>query len=223
MLGEIVNKFNKIYTPLLPKLCKLLRKTNTDVCAAPFINFFRLVISHYLSHVLRTKAQLVQPPKIGCGCSDCRELDRFLAGKQSQYTFRISRTRIDHLEFRIRCASGDLVTQETQYHENYNWYLVLTKTHAFRFATMWEYRLQVVYDMFTAIGTNNVEKIMGDRYVDVCKALEGRDAFCLDDTAAQQPDVPSLASTPTVNTRTTSVIGGKRKREPEVIDLADSD
>ena len=112
------------------------------------------------------------------------------------------------------------MTHETHDHKDPN-HFVVTKSHAFRFASMWEYRLQVVNDIFTAIGTKNVEKIMGDRYVDVCKALEGRDAFCLDDTAAQAQG-QQLLSTSIVNT-TTSVIGGKRKREPEVIDLANSD
>jgi hypothetical protein len=222
--ADVVIKFNKVYTPVLPQLCKLLRKTNIDVCAVPFIDFFRLLISHYLCHILRTKGELKQPPKLGCGCSECQELDRFLAGKQSQYIFRISGQRIDHLKAQIRAGSraGDLVEPETRYHENHP-HLVITKTHAFRFETMWEYRLQIVYDMFTAIGTKNVEKIMGDRYVDLLKALEGQVGFCLDDTAAQRQksNVSGPASTSTVNTTTTSVIGGKRKREPEVIDLTD--
>jgi len=51
---------------------------------------------------------------------------------------------------------------------------------------MWECRLQVVTDMFKAIGPKNAENIMGDRYVDVHKALKGQDAFRLDDTAAQR-------------------------------------
>ncbi len=170
--------------------------------------------------MLRTKGQLKPPPKLGCGCGDCQELDRFLAGKQSQYTFHISALRISHLGAQIgKGLAGGLVKQETQHHPPSH--LVITKTHAFRFESMWEYRLQIVYDMFTAIGTKNVEKIMGDRYVDVCKALEGRDGFRLDDTAAQRQQWDVLpAPTSTVNT-TTSVIGGKRKREPEVIDLTD--
>ena len=219
--GEVVDKFNKIYMPLLPKLCKLLQKTNTDLCAPPFVDFLRLLISHHLCYVLRTKGQQAQPRKIGCGCGDCQELDRFIAGKQSQYTFHISRPRRGHLKSMMANA-GDLVTQETQYQGN-PYRLIVTKTHAFRSASMWEYRLQVVNDMFEVIGTKNVEKIMGDRYVDVRKALKGRDAFRLDDAAAQrQPEnVSSHASTSTVDT--TSVIGGKRKLEPEVIDLTDSD
>lgn len=205
--GEVVDKFNKIYTPLLPELCKLLRKTNTDVCAAPFIDFFRLLISHYLSYVLRTKGQRAPPPKTGCGCGCCEELDDFLAGKQSQFTFFTARR--DHLKSRVEKV-GNLVIEETQ-----PFSLAVTKTPAFLSASMWEYRLQVVNDMFKAIGTKNVETIMGDRYVDVRKALKGRHAFHLDETAVlerQQQNLPSDASTSTVST-TTSVIGGKRKQD----------
>ena len=214
--GEVVDKFNKIYMPLLPNLCKLLRKTNTDLCAPPFIDFLRLLISHHLCYVLRTKGQQAQPRKIGCGCGDCQELDGFLAGKKSKYTFHIAEPRRAHLKSRMNNA-GDLVTQKTQY-QGKPYPLIVTKTHAF-----WECRLRVVNDMFKTIGTKNVEKIMGDRYVDVRKALKGRDGFRLDDAAAQrqQENVSSHASTSTVDT--TSVIGGKRKLEPEVIDLTDSD
>lgn len=93
--GEVVDKFNEIYTPLIPELCKLLRKTNIDVYTPPFIDFFRLLISHYLCYVLGTKGQQVQLRKIGCGCADCRSLDDFMLGmRQSQYTFRITQKTV---------------------------------------------------------------------------------------------------------------------------------
>jgi hypothetical protein len=62
--------------------------------------------------------------------------------------------------------------------------------------------------MFEAIGGDNVEKIMGDRYVDACKALKGQGAFRLDKTIGP-------ASKSAVHS-TTSVVGGKRKYDSEV-------
>lgn len=110
-------------------------------------------------------------------------------------------------------SARDLVTYETQRDGNLH-RLVVSKTDAFLSTSMWEQRLQVANNMFEAIGWENVEKIIGDRFVDVRKALEGRDAFHLDDTAAQRQkqNVPSPASTPVVNTTT---IGRKRKLDSD--------
>jgi len=221
--GELVDRFNTIYTPLVPELCKFLQKRKTDVCTPPFIDFFRMVISHYLCHVLGGRhVQLAR--KIGCGCGNCQELDRFIAGKESKYTFRLAQQRRSHLEYQMNKAR-DVVTHETIRHGSPH-SLVVKKTSAAAAASTWDYRLQVINGMFSAIGAKNVEKIMGDRFADVCKAVKGEAAFRLDEPVVQrqQQNVPA-ASTSTTSTanRTTnkikSVIGGKRKSE--VIDLSD--
>ena len=219
--GELVNKFDTIYTPLVPELCKLLQKTNTDICAPPFIDFFRLVISYYLCHLLGTKEQLVQLiRKIGCGCGDCQELDRFIAGKESQHTFRLVQKRRSHLENQMNQAR-DLVTHETMRSGSPH-SLVATKTPAAVTASAWDCRIQVINGMFSAIGAKNVEKIMGNRFVDVCKAVKGEVAFRLDRPVVQrqQQNVPGPSSTSTTSTanrtsNTPSVIGGKRKHDFE--------
>ncbi len=223
--GELVDKFNTIYTPLIPELCKLLQKTNTDVCSPPFTDFFRLVISYYLCHLLGTKGQHIQlARKIGCGCGDCQELDQFIAGKGSQHTFCLVQKRRSHLEYQMNSAR-DLVTHETRRYGSPH-SLVVTKTRAAAVASTWDYRLQVINGTFNAIGAKNVEKIMGNRFVDVCKAMKGEAAFRLDEPVVQRQEqnvsgsASMLTSNRTTN-RTNSVIGEKRKHEPEVIELSD--
>ena len=210
--GVVADKFSKIYAPLVPELCKLLQKTNTDICAPPFIDFLRLLISNYLGYVIGGKGQIIQPVlrKIGCGCADCQELDRFLAGTGSQHTFRIGQARRSHLEQRMYSAE-DLVRHETHCVGSPH-SLVVTKAPAIVATSTWEHRIQVANNMLEAIGRENVEKIMGDRYVDVCKAMKGKAAFNLDGMVVQQPEnAPGTASASTAKP-TTSVIGGKRKR-----------
>ncbi|KAF8345455.1 hypothetical protein F5887DRAFT_1192178 [Amanita rubescens] len=208
--GEMVDKFNEIYMPLIPELCKLLRKTNIDVCAHPFIDFFSLLISHYLCDVLGPKVQL---RKIGCGCADCQLLDDFMVGMQSQYTFRIAQKRSAHLKSRMDSAR-DLVTHETQRHGKPH-HLIVSKTQAFLSSTsIWEQRLQVAKNTFEVIGGENVKKIMGDRYVEVCNALKGQDAFRLDKTTVPLQNAPGPASESAVHP-TTSLIGSKRKHDSE--------
>ncbi|KAF8345456.1 hypothetical protein F5887DRAFT_1074512 [Amanita rubescens] len=216
--GEMVDKFNEIYTPLIPELRKLLRKTNIDVSAPPFIDFFRLLISHYLCDVLGTKGQQAQLRQIGCGCADCQVLDDFMVGMQSQYTFLLAQERSHHLKSRMDSAR-DLVTHETQRHGKLH-QLIVSKTQVFLSAIMWKQRVQVAKNMFQAIGLGNIKKIMGDRYVDVFKTLKGLDAFRLDKVMVPLQNALGPVSTSTVNT-TTSVIGRKREPEPEVIGLTD--
>ena len=209
--GELVDKFHNIYVPLVPKLCKLLEETNTDICTPPFSDFMRLLISHYLCYVLCTKKQGAKLRQIGCGsCADCKELDSFLTGKEKEHTFHIYPSQLGkrHLKSRLDSAR-DLLTQATR---PYSFDLKITKTHAALSASVWEYRLQVVKDMLEAIGTKNVDKIMGGRYADVRKALRGQHAFTLEQTVAEQENVSDAASMSTVE-NTTSVIGGKRKLE----------
>ena len=211
MSGEVVIKFNQTYTPLVPELCKLLRKTKTDICAPPFLNFFRLLISHYLCYVLRTKTKQVKLSKIGCGCADCQELDRFLAGRDSQHIFSNStKQREDHLKSQVDNAQ-DLVVYGVQYGNPHCFSITKTGVLLQVAADTWEQRLEVVKDMFKAIGAENVEKIMGDRYADVAEALKGQNAFRLDQALDQQQNVPDPVSKSTTNA-TTSVAGRKRKR-----------
>ena len=210
-LGEVVIKFNQTYTPLVPGLCKLLRKTKTDICTPPFFNFFRLLISHYLCYVLRTKKKQVKLSKIGCGCADCQELDRFLAGRDSQHIFSNStKQREDHLKSQVDNAQ-DLVVYGVQYGNPHCFSITKTGVLLQVAADTWEQRLEVVKDMFKAIGAENVEKIMGDRYADVAEALKGQNAFRLDQALDQQQNVPDPVSKSTTNA-TTSVAGRKRKR-----------
>ena len=210
--GQLVDKFHNIYAPLVPELCKLLKKTNTDICTPPFNDFIRRLISHYLCYVLCTKKQGAKLRQIGCGsCAECKELDTFLTGKEKEHTFYNTQQRKSHLKSRLDSA-GDLLTQGTRSHWA-SYELKVMKTHVALSASVWEYRLRVVNDMLKAIGMENVDKIMGGRYADVCEALKGQHAFTLDQTdVAEQENVSDPASMSTVE-NTTSVIGGKRKLE----------
>ena len=134
-----------------------------------------------------------------------------MAGRDSQHIFRNStKQRKDHLKSQVDNAQ-DLVTYRAQYYGNPHG-LLIKKTEALLQVTAdtWEQRLEVVKNMFKAIGAKNVEKIMGDRYADVAEALKGQNAFRLDQALDQQ-NVTDPALTSTANA-TTSVVGRKRKR-----------
>ena len=88
----------------------------------------------------------------------------------------------------------------------------VTKTPAVVAGTRWEQRRQQGIGLFQTIGVKNVEKIMGNRYVDVGKALEGS-GFRLDATMVQPMNLSDQAAAgPSSRAADTAVVGEKRKR-----------
>ena len=91
-------------------------------------------------------------------------------------------------------------------------YMEVKKTLPVLAGTTWEQRRQQGIGIFQIIGVKNVEKIMGNRYVDVGKALEGS-GFRLDATVVQPTNLPDQAvAGPSSNAADTAVVGEKRKR-----------
>ena len=210
--GEVIQKFDSIYTPLVPPLCGLLTEMNIDICTAPFNNFLHLLISHYLHHVLGSKGQTnLQLRKINCFCSDCSALNEFILGTEPQHSFHFIQKTKGHLESQL-IGARDLVTY-VPIRSGRSQYMVVKKIDpAILAARRWERRLQETKNLFSTIGMKNVEKIMGDRYADVCKALEGQRGFPLNTVVAQPQNVPGQAATGPALMAGTIVIGEKRKR-----------
>ena len=109
--GNVTTKFDSIYTPLIPQLCKVLEEVDLDVRVAPFKHFFRLYISHYLHYMLGQKVQSVQLRRVNCprNCSDCVALNQFLTGTESRHSFRFVQQTRAHLESQLS-GIRDLVT-----------------------------------------------------------------------------------------------------------------
>jgi hypothetical protein len=96
-------------------------------------------------------------------------------------------------------GAQDLVSYESKV-SGHSQLLAVTKTLALLAGNRWEHRVQEIKGLFQIIGMKNVEKIMGNRYGDVWKALDGQSGFCLD-TAVHGQAGPA-----------NTVVGGKRKR-----------
>ena len=211
--GNVTTKFDSIYTPLVPQLCKLVAEINLDVCVAPFVDFFRLYISHYLHHMLGPKVQNLPLRRVDCTkrkCSQCAALNHFITGTESRQSFHIVPGMRTHLENQLS-GVRDLVTY-TPVWSGRSQYMEVEKTPAALAGTRWEQRRQQVIGLFQTIGVNHVEKIMGSRYIDVCKALEGS-GFCLDATVVRPMNLPGQAAAgPSSKAADTAGVGEKRKR-----------
>ena len=210
--GDITTKFDSIYTPLVPQLCKFLAEISLDVCVTPFVDFFHSYISHYLHHMLGPKVPNLQIRLVNCrrNCSDCIALNQFITGTESRHMFHFVQKTRPHLENQLN-GVRDLVTY-APVRSGRSQYMEVKKTLPVLSGTRWEQRRQQGIGIFQIIGVKNVEKIMGTRYVDVCKALEGS-GFRLDATVVQPTNLPDQAAAgPSSNAADTAVVGEKRKR-----------
>ena len=211
--GNVTTKFDSIYTPLVPQLCQLLAEINLDVYVAPFVDFFRLYISHYLHHMLGPKVQNLPLRRVDCTkrkCSQCAALNHFITGTESRQSFHIVPGMRTHLENQLS-GVRDLVTY-TPVWSGRSQYTEVKKTLAALAGTRWEQRRQQVIGLCQTIGANHVEKMMESRYIDVCKALEGSE-FRLDATVVRPMNLPGQAAAgPSSKAADTAGVGEKRKR-----------
>ena len=210
--GDVTTKFDSIYTPLVPQLYKLLEEINLDLCVAPFIDFFHLYISHYLHYMLGPKDQNLQLRLVNCpqNCSDCVALNKFITRTESQHSFRFVQKTRTHLENQLS-GIRDLVTY-APVRSGRSQYMEVQKTPAALAGARWEQRRRQVSGLFQTIGVKNVERIMGNRYIDVCKALEGS-GFHLDATGVEPMNLPDQAAAgPSSKAADIAIVGEKRKR-----------
>jgi hypothetical protein len=177
--GTSSAKFTRIYTPLIPRLRTLLQSRKLDLCTSPFVDLFQILIGSYLRDLLGKKSQHLNPRlrKIGCGCPDCLELDRFILDPMSQKTiFRFAQKRRAHLE-RQTASAPDLCTCDTVRWGNPHG-LQVTKCPEVVEACTWDHRQKAARTFLSLFGTDEIiKKIMGTRYTDVVASINGARPF----------------------------------------------
>ena len=131
--------------------------------------------------VLGTKSQNTNAAirKIGCGCVDCNQINGFLAsGSSTEQTFRYPQARRTHLE-RYLSAASDLVTFQTIRSGSPHG-IKVTKRPEVVAAAQWTSRVAQAKVFLRSIGDDDVlSRLMGNRYADVLKALQGVQQFIL--------------------------------------------
>jgi hypothetical protein len=179
--GAASERFKSLYTPLIPRLRDLLRKENVSICSPPFAELLQLLIGNYLHDVLGAKPRKLTAKirKIGCGCNDCQEVDRFLTSSTTaQQVFRYAQARRLHVERQLS-AAPDLVTFQTIRSGNPHGVMV-TKRPEIVEASQWISKVSEAKVFLNSIGDDAViAKLMGNRHADVMKALQGTQRFIL--------------------------------------------
>jgi hypothetical protein len=219
--GAPFDRFQTLYDPLIPRLKQLLRAKGTDVCSSPFAELLHLLIGTYLRDILGSKSCNVNTAirKVGCGCAECNPVDAFLTSSSAtEQLFRYVQARRTHVERQLSAAS-DLVKFET-IRRGSPYGVLVTKRPEVVAASKWESRVARAKTFLRTIGDDNtISKLMGNRYADVLRALQGTQPFVLKvggaaanaSSCAGAPPNPSTgAAAP--SSSVPAVAGTKRKK-----------
>ncbi|KAJ2934369.1 hypothetical protein H1R20_g2718, partial [Candolleomyces eurysporus] len=191
---KVEDRFKKVYEPLIPTFRDTLRAHGHNVALEPFRSFFQNIISTYLASILGDKRSIISAFErtLKCQCKDCRELERWLNNPTSpvEYHLRAKGPKRSHLEDSIRSCAKDLLSYETmQGPPPYT--LVVKKQPKALTRVGWEERQAAAIAFLTSIGEEEEWKlVMGERYKDALKAVQGTEAFVLRaDIAVTRADV----------------------------------
>ncbi|TFK58964.1 hypothetical protein BDN72DRAFT_966196 [Pluteus cervinus] len=179
--GTTLDRFGLLYSPLIPRLRKMLAKHHLSITTSPFSSFVQGIIALYLRDMLGGKEQVIPTTakKLGCSgaCLDCRTLDKFLVSPQIEYNFQANQKRRDHVERQIGHGGKELVSYHTTKSRPPHT-LVLKKTPAFIATAQWPARQAKAEAFLKLFGDRDViPQLMGNRIADVAAALHGHRAF----------------------------------------------
>jgi len=208
--GLVSNKFVDLYIPLIERMQPLLRQHGMDLLVPPFCEVMQIFVGTYLNEILGlpTTTPKLAIRQIGCGCDDCQKLDDFLTGNLSQILIRLPMSRKSHLEqcltSAVDLASYRVVTTGSPYG------LDITKSKSLIKGGLWASRVSQARKFLAQVGDQAfLQSLMGHRYADIEKALNGTQLFMLpinvqspSSTRLSQPTVPLTASASSSTSKT---------------------
>lgn len=223
-------KYQKFFTPLLPKLRARYQQYNSS--EFPILDaFLRALVERWLQDLLGKPSGRPDAVvrRLACSCQDCASVNRFLLSDSSAETFWAAQRRRTHMESNIRSSIPDAVTFTTIM-KGSPYGLQVTKTQATLATSGWRVRVESTRAFLSQVGTSNeLARIMGNRYQDVQAALAGSKPYKIGNPA---PTVFPVRNAPVVSTSTMQarasgtqagpvMAGTKRKAdEADVIDLS---
>ncbi|RXW15356.1 hypothetical protein EST38_g10498 [Candolleomyces aberdarensis] len=227
----IKQRLEKVYNPLTPPLKGVLRKYGCGLSLQPFRSFFKAVISSYLERVLGGSSYTPSfARRIICTsikCTDCGGFEKWLNDPKSigQYTLKAAEPRRIHLEEGITSCAMDLLAYNTLRNTT-PCTLVATKRPEVVARFSWEGRQTAATEWLKSIGEDREwEVIMGERYGDFLKAIQGTKKFVGSVVQIEEADIiePSVlmnapldiaisTSSPPDLVQVPTVAGMKRKR-----------
>ncbi|KAK2465513.1 hypothetical protein APHAL10511_002405 [Amanita phalloides] len=170
-------KLREVYIPLVRRLCPLLKEFKHTVYSSTFGPFICHVIELYSRLLLGSRTYNPQfetllrviEEKFTCDCRECADLNGFM--KQlyvPERTFLVSRSGMRHFARQLMCAP-----RLARYRRLQNGRCIkVIKSDTFS-EHRWDVRVGHFRDFLRSIGDEDaIEKLMGDRYVDLKKSVE---------------------------------------------------
>ena len=183
-------KYVDLYAKIIPDLIKLLGEHGMSVSSSPSCKFFRYVIETYLQEVLGSTegSPYLKFTTLTCGHEGCSQVNDLLRSEEEKKTVPLNRD----LE---RClGSLKIDGRHDPFNRDAHWgrnpsTMDLTKTHQALAAQNWSTRVGDAREVLKSIGTDEeISQIMGERYGDVEKALEGSKAFVITEIEREEAD-----------------------------------
>jgi hypothetical protein len=186
-----------LYVKIIPDLVKLLGEHGTSVSSSPSREFFRYIVGMYLQEILGSKdgSPFLKFSMLTCGHDACSKVNDFLRSEERKTTIEILPEYNSEREATEHCIGGlkiagrySLLTCWTYYYRKPP-RVELTKKDEAMAAQHWSVRLADAREFLKCIGTDKeISEIMGDRYSDVEKALEGPRAFVISGTQREEAE-----------------------------------
>ncbi|KAK0489113.1 hypothetical protein IW261DRAFT_395208 [Armillaria novae-zelandiae] len=210
--------FQTLYTPVIPGLQQLLQKKKIDICTPPFADIMQIFIGSYLRDVLGAKPRAVSMRRLGCGCAECGMLNTFLKNTSAETTLRFFQAKRNHLEGFLRGAS-DLVSYEIV-RTGRPQGLLMRKRPEVLASLQWSTRQAEAKTFLNMIGDDNaISTLVGRRYADVLRALEGMKQFALPMHTATGPSSTDVDASPqdasiSLSLASSSIVAGTKRKQP---------
>lgn len=182
-------KYLELYEYMVPRLVKLLEKHGISVSSSPSRKFFCSVIGTYLQEILGSKegSPYLNFSMLACGHEACLRVNDFLRSEETRMT--IQKTEEDEVKSCVRGLAIDGAYDLLEFNRRWGtqpYTVELIKNHVAEAAQHWTVRLADTRKMLESIGTNEeISQIMGERWPDVEKALEGSQAFVIGETQGE--------------------------------------
>ena len=180
-------QYRGLFAKTLPDQVKLLEKHGISVSSSPSREFFRYVIGTYLEEVLgsREGSPYLKFTMLTCGHETCSQVNDFLRSEERE-------TSIPLDDVTRRCIKGleidklyGLFNTDTLWSKFPR--INLSKSREAMAAQRWSVRLDNTLELLRTIGTEEeMSQIMGERYQDFVKALEGSQAFVVTETQREE-------------------------------------
>lgn len=172
-----------LYAKIIPDLVKLLGERSIDISSFPSRKFFGYIIGRYLEEILGSKERspYLTIPTLTWGHEACSQANDFLRSKETKRTISpIDQESESCMITGLRMDKrSSLLEYKIPWGHEPPW-MDLTKKHEAIAGQDWSVRLSDTQKVLESIGTEEeISRIMGERYRDVGKALEGSQAFVI--------------------------------------------